>query len=98
MMESDKYYYILYVVDSTDNISFISNTDPIVYTIDIKSAKLYDDMNNVRNEILENYERFALMYQIGYIKEFIKAFIKVSPNGEYEILGRELIDDSYISG
>ena len=90
-MEINKYYYILYVIDSTDHVSFISNTDPITYTNCISDAKLYDDVVNVDNDILENYERMKSMLNSGCIKGFIKAFIEVSKYNNYNIVGRERI-------
>jgi len=90
-METNKYYYMLYVVDSTDHISFISNTDPIIYTINITGAKLYDDEVNVDNDILKYHERMQTMMDCGSIKGFIKAFIEISPTNNYTIIRREVV-------
>jgi hypothetical protein len=79
-------------MDYKDTITFISNTDPVTYTPDIKCAKLYDSEVNVDNDILSNYERMKTLIDNTDITSFYKGYIKKDINtGNIEIEWRDLI-------
>jgi len=76
MMEFYRYYFILYLIDMTGNMTFISNTDPVTYTLDINCAKLYETEVNVDNDILDLYDRISILVKETGLRGFIKAKIR----------------------
>lgn len=92
MMELYKYYFVLFLTDYEDQLTFISNTDPVTYTPDIKCAKLYEDEVNVDNDILTNYERMKTLIDNTNITSFYKGYVKKDINtGNIEFVWREKI-------
>lgn len=92
MMELYQYYFILFLIDYNNNITFISNTDPVTYTPDIKCAKLYDSEVNVDNDILANYDRMRNLMDNTSIVSFNKGYVKKNiSTGVIEIERREMI-------
>ena len=92
MMELYKYYFVLFLTDYEDRLTFISNTDPVTYTPDIKCAKLYEDEVNVDNDILTNYERMKTLIDNTNITSFYKGYVKKDINtGNIEFVWREKI-------
>jgi hypothetical protein len=85
MIDTCKYYYIIYLIDSNDQLTFISNTDPITYSNNIKSAKLYEDEINVNNDILLYYEKMRDMIRNTDVESFYKGYIRIN-NGNSEIV------------
>ncbi len=92
MMELYKYYFVLFLIDYQDQLTFISNTDPVTYTPDIKCAKLYEDEVNADNDILTNYERMKALIDNTNITSFYKGYVKKDINtGNIEFVWREKI-------
>ena len=86
MVEVYKYYYVLYLIDSNDQTTFISNTDPIIYNDNIENAKLYDDEVNVDNDILLYYERMHYLVRNTDVEGFYKGYIRIDSNNNIEML------------
>ena len=92
MMELYQHYFVLFLTDYQDQLTFISNTDPVTYTPDIRSAKLYDNEVNADNDILDNYERMKTLIDNTDMASFYKGYVKKDTNtGNIEFIWREKI-------
>ena len=91
MVELYKYYFILYLIDINNQITYISNTDPITYTNDIKAAKLYEDNVNADNDIILYYERIKSLIDNTDVKSFYKGYVKVSSDSMEIIISNKVI-------
>jgi hypothetical protein len=91
-MELYQHYFILFLIDCNDQLTFISNTDPIIYTPDIKCSKLYENEVNVDNDILTHYSRIDSLIKNTNIVSFYKGYIeKDLQTGNIEIVWRDRI-------
>ena len=85
-MELYRYYFILYLTDTDNKITFISNTDPLLYTTDINNAKLYETEVNADNDILQYYERIYELIKNTNIINFYKGYIRKDNRNNIEII------------
>lgn len=75
-MESYQYYFILFLIDTEDQLTFISNTDPIIYSPDIKCSKLYIKEVDADNDILSHFSRIEILIKNSNITSFYKGYIR----------------------